>query len=316
MIKLSIRKGLGSINGIIIALVLLIVIVSIGSDKFLTTSNIMNILRQASTLGIMACGATFVMVGGNIDLSIGSILSLCALMSCKLTAVNSLAAILVPLAVGFICGAFNGLLVGKFRFNPFIATLGTLAVYQALAFFYSDGKFLNAAENNFYKQIGQGFFYKVPIPVIILIGVSLFFLYLLGKTVFGRQVFAVGGNPECARFSGISYTKTTILTYAISGLCASISAIIFVSRQMAAQPQMGAGYEFDAIAAIVLGGVALSGGKGTIWGAILGVLFIGILKNAFILLGIPLYYQYIVMGVILIFAVGIDVLYEGRPKNA
>jgi len=312
----SLKKRLININGIIIALLVLIVIVSIGSNKFLSTSNIMNILRQASTLGIMACGATFVMVGGNIDLSIGSILSLCALMSCKLTAQNSTMAILIPLAVGFACGAFNGLLVGKFRFNPFIATLGTLAVFQALAFFYSDGKFLNATQNNFYKQIGQGFFYKVPIPVIILIAVFLIFLYLLGRTVFGRQVFAVGGNPECARFSGISYAKTTILTYALSGLCASISAIIFVSRQMAAQPQMGAGYEFDVITAIVLGGVALSGGKGTIWGAILGVLFIGILKNAFILLGIPLYYQYIVMGVILILAVGIDVISEGKTKNA
>jgi ribose transport system permease protein len=308
----SIRRKIADINGIVIALLLLILVVSIGSDKFLTTSNIMNVLRQTSTLGIMAFGAAFVMIGGNIDLSIGSILSLCALMACKLTAQGSAAAILIPLVVGFICGAFNGLLVGQFKFNPFIATLGTMAVFQALAFYYSDGAFLNATDNFFFSQIGKGFFYKVPIPVIILLFFFLIFSYILGKTVFGRQVFAVGGNPECARFSGINNTKITILAYGLSGLCAAISAIIFVSRQMAAQPQMGTGYEFDVIVAIVVGGIALSGGKGTIWGAILGVLFIGILKNAFILLGIPLNYQYVVMGVILIFAVGIDSLRRGE----
>lgn len=309
---LSIRKKIAGINGIIIALFFLILVVSIGSNKFLTTTNIMNVLRQTSTLGIMAFGASFVMIGGNIDLSIGSILSLCALMACKLTAQGSLVAILVPLAVGFICGAFNGLLVGKFKFNPFITTLGTMAIFQALAFYYSDGAFLNATNNFFFSQIGKGFFYKIPIPVIILLFFFLVFSYILGKTVFGRQVFAVGGNPECARFSGINNTKITILAFGLSGLCAAISAIIFVSRQMAAQPQMGAGYEFDVIVAIVVGGVALSGGKGTIWGAILGVLFIGILKNAFILLGIPLNYQYVVMGAILIFAVGIDSLRRGE----
>jgi ribose transport system permease protein len=308
----SIRKKIQGINGIIIALFLLILVVSIGSHKFLSTSNIMNVLRQTSTLGIMAFGASFVMIGGNIDLSIGSILSLCALMSCKLTAYGSVVAILIPLAVGFICGAFNGLLVGKFKFNPFITTLGTMSIFQALAFYYSDGAFLNATANSFYSQIGKGFFYMIPIPVIILLFFFLVFSYLLGKTIFGRQVFAVGGNPECAKFSGISNSKIIVLTYALSGLCAAISAIIFVSRQMAAQPQMGAGYEFDVIAAIVVGGVALSGGKGTIWGAILGVLFIGILKNAFVLLGIPLNYQYVVMGAILIFAVGIDSLRRGE----
>jgi len=311
--KFSIRKNIWQINGIIIVLVLLIIGVSIASRKFMSITNIMNILRQISTLGIMSCGMTLVLVGGNIDLSIGSILSLCGLMSCKLTAQGSVVAIVVPLAVGFTCGAFNGFLVGKLRYNPFITTLGTMSVFQSLAFFYSHGLFLNATQNNFYRQLGQGFFYKIPMPVIFLLIVVLGFLYLSGRTVFGRHIYAVGGNPECARFSGISYTKTIILTYA---LCASIAAIIFVSRQMAAQPLMGTGYEFDVITAAVVGGVSLSGGKGTIWGAILGVLFIGVLKNAFILLGVPLYYQYSIMGIILIFAVAIDKFWEEKTKNA
>ena len=256
------------------------------------------------------------LIGGNIDLSVGSTLSLCGLISCSLTGMGTPIAIVVPLIVGLLCGALNGFMVGRLRFNPFITTLGTMAVFQALAYYTTDGKFINAAANNSFMQIGQGFLLVVPIPVLILLGVFALLSYVLTQTVFGRQIFAVGGNAECARFSGISYSKTTIFAYALSGLAAAASGIILVSRQMAGQPEMGSGYEFDVITALVLGGVALSGGKGTIWGAILGVLFIGILKNAFILLGIALYYQYIVMGAILVFAVGMDVFSERRMGSA
>lgn len=308
-------KEIKKINGIIIAIAVLLIIISVFSDKFLQFSNIMNVLRQTSTIGIMACGTAFVMIGGSIDLSIGSILSLCALISCKMTSYNTIFAILMPLIVGISCGAFNGFLVGKLKFNPFITTLGTLSVYQALAFFYSDGRFLNAAQNNSYKQIGQGYLFKIPIPIIICVFVVLIFLYLFKKTIFGRKVLAVGGNSVSAEFSGISYSKITILTYMLSGLCAAISSIIFVSRIMSAQPEMGSGYEFDVITAVIIGGVSLSGGKGTIWGAVLGVLFIGILKNSFILFGIPLFVQFVAMGIILILAVAIDSLKEIRRNE-
>lgn len=305
-------KKLLRLNGIIVALILLIVIVSLGSSKFYTLTNIMNVLRQASVLGVMACLGIFVIISGHIDLSAGSILSLCALISCNLTKANTSLAILVPLLVGAACGIFNGLLTGVLKFNPFIATLGTLSIFQAIAFFYCDGRFLNAASNESFRKIGQGFLAIIPIPVLILLGVFLIILFVLNKTTFGRSVYIVGGNPICAKFSGLSYKKATMLSYMLAGFGAAIGSILLVSRSMAAQPQMGLGYEFDVITALVVGGVSLSGGKGVVWYALLGVLFIGILKNSFILLGIPLYYQYSVMGIILILAVGLDVSSERR----
>lgn len=308
----KIFRRLSNLNGIVYALLLLIIIVSIGSDKFLTTSNLMNILRQAAILGIMACAGVCVIIGANLDLSVGSILSLCALVSCTLTGTGTVAAMVVPLAIGAVCGIFNGFLVGILRFNPFIATLGTMSVIQSIAFFYCDGQFLTAPTNEVFKQIGQGSLGMVPIPVLILVVIFVCFYYLLNKTTFGRAVYIVGGNPECAKYSGISYGKTTILSYMLAGIGAAITAIILVAKQMAAQPEMGSGYEFSIITAIVVGGVSLSGGKGKIWGALLGVLFIGILKNAFILLSISLYYQYSVMGIILVLAVGMDAFSERR----
>ena len=305
-----ILKKIKNVNVIIIVLFLLILITSIISHKFLSVINIMNILRQISTIGIMAFGVSFVMIGGNIDLSIGSILTLCGLISCKLTAYGAVVAILIPLIVGFICGTLNGIFVGKIKFNSFITTLGTMSIFQAIAYIYSDNNFLNATNNFFYSQVGKGFFYKIPIPVFILIFFFLIFLYLSKETVFGRQLYVVGANPECAKFSGINNEKIIILAYASSGFCAAVSSIIFVSRQMAAQPEMGAGYEFGVLVAVVVGGISLSGGKGNLYQAMLGVIFIGVLKNSFILLGILLYYQYVVMGVVLIFTLGISNIKE------
>jgi ribose transport system permease protein len=310
----GIGRKVGSINGIVIALILLIILVSIGSAKFTTWSNITNILRQAVPLGIMACMGVFVIIGGNIDLSVGSILSFTGLISCNLVGSGMTLAILVPIIMGAACGAFNGFLVGVLRFNPFISTLGTMSIFQAAAYFYSNNKFLTAKPNEVFRVMGQGYFLGIPIPVYILAAIFLIFFYILKKTTFGRAAYIVGGNPECAKYSGISYSKTTVVTYALSGMAAAVTAIILVARQMAAQPEMGQGYEFDVITAIVVGGVGLSGGKGTIWGALLGVLFIVILKNAFILLDIPLYYQYSVLGLILMLAVGLDVLSERRTS--
>ena len=180
------RRRMGNLRGIVVALVILILVVTIGSGKFLTTTNIMNVLRQVSALGVMACAGAFVLIGGNIDLSVGSTLSLCGLISCSLTGMGTPIAIVVPLIVGLLCGALNGFMVGRLRFNPFITTLGTMAVFQALAYYTTDGKFINAAANNSFMQIGQGFLLVVPIPVLILLGVFALLSYVLTQTVFGR----------------------------------------------------------------------------------------------------------------------------------
>lgn len=313
-IKNFTMSGIGSV---VIALVLLLIVMGIGSDKFFTQSNITAILRQASAMGIMACAITPIIICGNVDLSVSSILSFCALMSVKLADQGSLAkALIFPLLVAVACGIVNGVMVGFFRFHPFIATLASQSVFQAIALFYSDGAFLETSDIGFYSKIGKGAVGPIPMPVVLLIVVFIIISVLMKKTVFGRRVYMVGGNVECAKYSGISYFKTVLVTYIISAVATCISAYILATRQLAAQPEMGVGYEFDSIAAVVVGGTALSGGKGSVLGSLLGVLFITIVKNAFVLLEISLYYQQIVLGVLLLAAVVIQAVNEGRAANA
>jgi len=305
--------GRQSFKGILPALVLLILITAVGSQgQFFRWNNITNLLRQAAPVGIMASAGVFVIVGGNIDLSVGSTLSLTALISCNLVGTSTALALIVPIIVGVLCGGFNGLLVGVLRFNPFISTLGTMTLFQAFAYFYSDNKFLSAAENETYRLMGQGSWGTIPIPFFILLLVCALFMVLLSKTSFGRNVYIQGGNAECAKYSGISYAWTTTLTYALAGAAAALGGAILVSRGMAAQPEMGLGREFELITGMVVGGVALSGGRGSVLSGVLGVLFVVVLNNAFIMLEIPLYYQYSVMGLIILLAVGLDVLSERR----
>lgn len=299
-------------SGVFIILVLFIVVMSVLTQgKFLSGNNITNLLRSISVLGVMSCAITLVMITGNIDLSVGSLLSLCACVAATKVENGLFLAIAIPMLVGLGAGLINGLLVGNMKLNPFIITLGMLSVYKAFTLIYANNRYLVPTENAAFQAIGQGYFLHIPIPVWIFLVVAVVYHIILKNTVFGTHVYSVGSNPVSSRFSGISSVKTVLASYMLAGMTTGLSGIILCSTIMSAQAQLGNGYEFNAVTAIVLGGVSIAGGKGTIPGTVMGVVFLGVLQNGFTLIGIPSAAQYIIQGIILIVALRLDSMKAG-----
>ncbi len=306
--KLSAAMSRYKIRGIYILILLYVAVVGILNPSFMTYSNWMNLLRQVAVYGIISCGITFVMLTGRTDLSAGMMLTFLCSLSVYFVVPgndNQLLAILVPLALGAVFGLINGLLVGIIRLNSFVATLGMMSIYQgAVLLFTKKVDFLNANHDMLaFKFIGQGSVLGIPMPVIILLAVALICGLTLRKTTFGARIYAVGANPSNARFSGISPALIIVLAYVVAGLCTGMGSVVMCSRVMSAQPKMGLMYEFTALTAIVLGGLDIRGGKGTIFGTIIGVLILGIIDNSFTILGVNPFLQYIVKGIILVVAV-------------
>ncbi|WP_242401331.1 ABC transporter permease [Brevibacillus laterosporus] len=293
--------------GPLLGLFLLVIILSIVSSDFLTVSNIFNVLRQVSINALIAFGMTFVILTGGIDLSVGSTLALSSALSAGLMASGGdpFLAIVVGLLAGLVMGAFNGILVAKGNVAPFIATLATMTVFRGLTLVYTEGKPITGLPDSF-GLVGKSFFLQIPMPVIWML-LSLVALYFILKhTTFGRHVYALGSNEEATRLSGISTTKVKIWVYSISGLFASLAGIILTSRLNSAQPTAGTSYELDAIAAVVLGGTSLSGGKGWIVGTLIGAMIIGVLNNGLNLLNVSSFYQLVAKGAVILIAVLLD----------
>ncbi|MBU8879844.1 ABC transporter permease [Bacillus sp. FJAT-29790] len=295
--------------GIYIAFAILFIILSISSESFLTTSNIINILRQVSIIGIVAIGMSFVIITGGIDLSVGSIMALSAVVAASFAQVDSGHSLLIPILIGMFvglaCGMINGVLIAKWKVAPFIATLGMMTAARGFAMVYTDGRPVIGLSDA-YNHIGSGSFLNLPIPVITFIVVVLIGIFLLKFTVFGRYVFATGGNEQSAKLSGINVTFIKISVYSIAGLLAGIAGMILSSRIMSGSPVLGQGYELDAIAAVVIGGTSLFGGVGSIFGTLIGVLIIGVMNNGLDLLNVSSYYQQILKGAIIVIAVLLD----------
>ena len=286
----------------LIALALLVVVVSILSPSFLTTKNIFNVLRQTSVNAIIAAGMTFVILTGGIDLSVGSILAIsgavCASM--LVSGTNMIIAIIVALAIGAVVGFLNGFIISKGKLQPFIATLATMTVFRGLTLVFTDGKPIT------FGKIGGGSIFGIPTPAIIMIVVFLVCGYVLNNTTMGRHTYALGSNEDAAKLSGLNTDKIKIAVYTISGILAAVAGIIITSRLYSAQPTAGNSYELDAIAAVVLGGTSLTGGKGKISKTIVGALIMGVLSNALNLLDVSSYYQMMVKGVVILIAVLLD----------
>lgn len=299
-------------SGVLLILIVFIIVVSVLTQgKFLSANNITNLLRSISVLGVMCCAITLVMITGNIDLSVGSLLSLCACISATMVVNSLLLAIAVPMLVGLAAGFINGFLVGKMKLNPFIITLGMLSVYKAFTLLYANNRYLVPDENAAYKAIGQGYLIGIPVPVWIFLAIAIIYFLVLKKTVFGTHIYSVGSNPTSSRFSGISSNKTIIAAYMLGGMTTGLSGVILCSTIMSAQAQLGNGYEFNAVTAIVLGGVSILGGKGSIPGTVMGVVFLGVLQNGFTLIGIPTAAQYVIQGLMLIIALRLDSVKAG-----
>lgn len=291
----------------VIGLLLLSAILSILSPRFLTYSNLLNVLRQTSLNAIIAVGMTFVILTGGIDLSVGSIFAFSSAIAANMAHNNFPAtiAILTGLLIGLLLGLVNGLIVTQGNVPPFIATLAMMTMARGATLVYSNGQPITGLGDGFYL-IGNGYIGQIPIPVIITIAVLLIAYYVLSQTRTGRYIYAVGSNENAAKLTGINIKKVKTLVYAISGLTAALSGIIITSRLNSAPPTAGSGAELDAIAAVVLGGTSLAGGEGHIAGTFIGALIIGVLNNGLNLLNVSSYYQQFVKGVVILIAVLLD----------
>ena len=301
-----------------LALVLLATVLGAISPEFRQISNLLNLLRQAAFNGLIAIGMTCVILSDGIDLSVGSVFALAAIICAKLLTAGVAAplAILAALVIGTLLGLVSGILVAKCRLQAFIATLITMTAYRGLAMIITDGKPISRLAASIesdggaflFKALGKGNLLiaetvKIPLPAIILVAFFALFFFVLNKTTYGRRVYATGSNAVCAKLVGVDTVKIKMSVYAISGFLAALAGLMMISRVDSAQPTLGDGYELDAIAAVALGGTSMSGGRGKITGTIAGVLIIAVLNNGLNILGVTSYYQDVIKAIVILVAV-------------
>lgn len=289
--------------GFLVGFIILAIVVASSTDVFFTQRNLSNLFRQIVTNGLVSLGMLVVILTGGIDLSVGSIVALTGILAAGLTDEIGLpAALLTALAAGLLAGVINGTLVARFKLPPFIATLATMSAFRGLIYVYSETP--QTPDNPAFRSLlGGGFIGPVPVAVIIMLICYPIVWIFLNRTTVGRAIVALGGNQEAARLAGINVRRHILLAYIMSGFFSAIAGILLASRLGIAQPNVGAGYELDAIAAVVIGGGALSGGVGGAVGTFGGVLVLGIIDNLLNLFNVQSYYQQILKGVIIVFAV-------------
>lgn len=295
--------------GIVLVLLLLIVIMGLLAPNFFTVDNGLNVVRAVSINAILAAGMTLIILTSGIDLSVGSNLAVAGVVGVLLATVGvpAFLAVLGGMLAGGIAGFLNGALVAWLALPAFIVTLGSMTYLRGTAYSLLGGMPLVASDLN-YGGIGNGALAGIPAPVVVMAVVYVAIWFLLERTRFGRHIYAVGGNIEAARLAGINTKAVLTWVYTIGGVTAGLAGIIFSARVLSAQPTAGTGYELDAIAAVVLGGTSLAGGRGRILGTLVGALIIGVLSNGLVLMNVPFFYQLIVKGVVIVLAVALDSL--------
>jgi len=295
----------------------LLILFSIISPNFMTPFNILILVRQVSFVAISAVGIMFVMIGGAIDLSIGSQIILTNIVLSIMMAyghVSPILAIPIILLLATALGAFNGFLSIKLKIHPLIITLGTASIYKGVGYIIAASRNIMGFPD-FFRFFGQGYIGPIPVPIIIMIVVALIGNFILTKTYFGRYVFALGGNEEAARLAGINTNWMKVTLFSICGFISGITSVLLLSRVFAGQVSTGAGIEFDCLTAALLGGVSFKGGEGSIFGLMTGVLIIGVLNNAMQLASFPDFSQTVVKGAVLLIAVGFDVYQKNRKAR-
>jgi ribose transport system permease protein len=295
--------------GPLLGLIILIVIVTVLNPSFMEPLNILNLLRQVAINALIAFGMTFVILTGGIDLSVGSILALSSAFTANLmlSGWDPILAIVVGCLAGGLMGMVNGLMITKGRMAPFIATLATMTVFRGLTLVYTDGNPITGLGDSMTFQLfGRGYLLGIPVPAITMIIIFAVLWIVLHKTPIGRKTYAIGGNEKASIISGIKVDRIKIMIYSLTGMLSALAGAILTSRLNSAQPTAGTSYELDAIAAVVLGGTSLTGGRGRIIGTLIGALIIGILNNGLNLLGVSSFYQMVVKGIVIAIAVLID----------
>jgi ribose transport system permease protein len=310
--------GTGQVVSLAVVLILLFLLFSICTDSFFSGPNLINIARQVSFVGIAAIGATMVLLIGGIDLSIGSLVALTGVSAASLmvnTAIPPFVCMLIGILVGTVGGVVNGLVITRLKIPALITTLATLTIYRGISytsvgglpvFGLPKGTFLWFEEG--VMAIGKGYIWIIPVPVILMaicFALGWIFLY---RTYMGRFIYALGGNEEAARLSGIKTDRVQMIVYAIAGTLAGLTGMMIMARVNSGQPSVAAGFELEVITAVVLGGVSISGGRGSLWGVLLGVIIIGVLNNGLIIMNISEYNQLVIRGLVLLIAVGMDQL--------
>jgi ribose/xylose/arabinose/galactoside ABC-type transport system permease subunit len=289
--------------GLLVSFLLLCAVLTVLSDRFLTLSNITNVLRQSTINGIIAIGMTYVILTAGIDLSVGAVLALCTIVTADLLQRG----VAVPLAVsgglglGVVLGLINGLIITKASVPPFVTTLGMMTVARGLALTYTQGRPITGLPDAF-RFMGTGSLGPVPMPIVIAALAFLVAYILLTRTEVGKYILALGNNPVAARYAGIAVDRYTAFVYAVSGMLSALAGMILVARLNSAQPTAGLAYEFDAIAAVVVGGTSFAGGEGGLGGTLLGVLVIAVLNNGLNLLDVSSFYQPVVTGIVIALA--------------
>jgi len=315
-----VRRQIGSFakkNVPLLILIFLLILFSFVAPNFLTFGNLRTLIRQISFAGISAVGLMFVMISGGIDLSIGSQIVfsnvLLAIMMVDWKLPPSVAIPLI-LLVGTGLGAINGLLNIKLKVHPLIITLGTSAIFKGMGYIINGSRNIMGFPDSF-RWFGQGYVWGIPVPVIVLIVVALIGSFILTKTYFGRQIFALGGNEEAARLAGVNLDRMKVILFMICGFISAITTVLLLSRVFTGQTITGQGLEFDCLTAALLGGVSFKGGEGTIFGLMVGMLIIGVLNNAMQLATFPDFSQTVVKGAVLLIAVAFDVYQKNRKAK-
>ena len=302
-------RRLGTLAGLVGLCLLLWIL----TPHFLTVSNLLNVLEQTSINAVIAVGMTFVILSGGIDLSVGSVLALSGVVMATLLQEGwaVLPAMAAGLAIGFAFGAFNGIAIAWGRLPPFIATLGMMSIARGCALLFTEGRPVSGFEPSF-RSLATARILGIPAPVVITAAVYLAARFVLSSTRFGRYVYAMGGNEEATRLSGVNVRLHKTLVYGVSGLTSAIAAVLLTARLNSAQPIAGIMYELDAIAATVIGGTSLSGGEGGVGGTLIGALIMGVLRNGLNLLGVSSFLQQVVIGLVIVFAVLLDTVLKSR----
>jgi ribose transport system permease protein len=311
------RENFKSEVTVFIALLILGISLSIASPYFLSFRNFMNIGLFSSIMGITATSMTMCLLAGGIDLSVGSVMALSGVVvAVTATKTDNIVLILGSgLVVGMLCGLFNALVITKGRINSFITTLSSMLIFRGFAYLYTDGGSV-IASNPGLKWLGRGYFMSIPVPLLIMIACFIIFGFILSKTEFGRNVYAVGGNVAASFLAGINVAKTQFFIYIISGTMAGLSGILITAQSGAGLPQAADGLQMDIIASVILGGASLFGGKGNVIGTLLGIFILSTLNNGMTLLNIPSFWQLVAKGGILLLAVALDVMRNGGYKKS
>lgn len=318
MMKLQILRIDRSTLRPLVALVAMVLALSLLSESFFTSDNLFNVMRQISVNLCISVGMTLVILTGGIDLSVGSILALSGAVAAGLVksglqfvginlhvGFTFFGVVVVALLIGGLLGWFNGQMVTRFKVPPFIATLGMLTIARGMTMLYTNGHPITGLGAQF-EYLGTGWFCGIPMPVLVAVLVVVLFALFMRKAPWGRYIYAIGGNERAARLSGIDVNRVKCFVYTVAGVLSAVAALIVTARLDSAQPNAGSGYELDSIAAVVIGGTSLNGGKGSVWGTVIGALIIGVLNNGLVLMNVSPFWQQVIKGLVILLAVIMD----------